>query len=73
MNDRLPPNLAGFTLSLTLLSLVAHLGVRRFAAYADPLVLPLAMLLTGLGLVLLHRLDQATSSATTPTRTPPAS
>ncbi|MFI5620649.1 FtsW/RodA/SpoVE family cell cycle protein [Streptomyces sp. NPDC051567] len=58
MNDELPPNLAGFTISMTLLSLVGHLGVRRFAAYADPLVLPLAMLLTGLGLVLLHRLDQ---------------
>ncbi|MCY0941640.1 FtsW/RodA/SpoVE family cell cycle protein [Streptomyces antarcticus] len=58
MNDGLPPNLAGFTVSMTLLSLVGHLGVRRFAAYADPLVFPLAMLLTGLGLVLLHRLDQ---------------
>ncbi|MCB5182534.1 FtsW/RodA/SpoVE family cell cycle protein [Streptomyces antimicrobicus] len=58
MNGVLPENLAGFAVSMTLLSLVAHLGVRRFAAYADPLVLPLAMLLTGLGLVLLHRLDQ---------------
>lgn len=58
MNDELPPDLAGFAISLTLLSLVAHLGVRRFAPYADPLILPLAMLLTGLGLVLLHRLDQ---------------
>ncbi|MER5731368.1 FtsW/RodA/SpoVE family cell cycle protein [Streptomyces sp. NPDC002138] len=59
MNGRLPANLTGFTVSMTLLSLVGHLGVRRFAAYADPLILPLAMLLTGLGLILLHRLDQA--------------
>ncbi|MFJ7206395.1 FtsW/RodA/SpoVE family cell cycle protein [Streptomyces sp. NPDC098789] len=59
MNDQLPSNLTGFAVSMTLLSLVGHLGVRRFAAYADPLILPLAMLLTGLGLVLLHRLDQA--------------
>ncbi|MBT2542163.1 FtsW/RodA/SpoVE family cell cycle protein [Streptomyces sp. ISL-44] len=58
MNDELPPNLTGFTISMTLLSLVGHLGIRRFAAYADPLVFPLAMLLTGLGLVLIHRLDQ---------------
>lgn len=58
MNDALPPNLTGFTISMTLLALVGHLAVRRFAAYADPLVFPLAMLLTGLGLVLLHRLDQ---------------
>ncbi|MET3986717.1 FtsW/RodA/SpoVE family cell cycle protein [Streptomyces sp. PvR034] len=59
MNGELPANLTGFAISMTLLSLVGHLGVRRFAAYADPLILPLAMLLTGLGLVLLHRLDQA--------------
>lgn len=58
MNDELPPNLADFTISMTLLALVGHLGVRRFAAYADPLVFPIAMLLTGLGLVLIHRLDQ---------------
>ncbi|RSS79064.1 FtsW/RodA/SpoVE family cell cycle protein [Streptomyces sp. WAC06614] len=58
MNGVLPENLAGFAVSMTLLALVGHLGVRRFAAYADPLVLPLAMLLTGMGLVLLHRLDQ---------------
>ncbi|MET9851736.1 FtsW/RodA/SpoVE family cell cycle protein [Streptomyces sp. NPDC006450] len=58
MNDELPPGLTGFVVSMTLLALVGHLAVRRFAAYADPLVLPLALLLTGLGLVLLHRLDQ---------------
>ncbi|MFD7627109.1 FtsW/RodA/SpoVE family cell cycle protein [Streptomyces sp. NPDC059851] len=59
LNGELPVDLAGFAISMSLLALVAHLGVRRFAAYADPLVLPLAVLLTGLGLVLLHRLDQS--------------
>ncbi|WP_328620534.1 FtsW/RodA/SpoVE family cell cycle protein [Streptomyces sp. NBC_00354] len=59
MNDELPASLTGFTISMTLLALVGHLGVRRFAAYADPLIFPLAMLLSGLGLVLLHRLDQS--------------
>lgn len=59
MNGELPANLTGFTISMTLLALVGHLGVRRFAAYADPLIFPLAMLLSGLGLVLLHRLDQS--------------
>ncbi|MFE9563514.1 FtsW/RodA/SpoVE family cell cycle protein [Streptomyces sp. NPDC006487] len=58
MNDELPSGLTGFVISMTLLALVGHLAVRRFAAYADPLVFPLALLLTGLGLVLLHRLDQ---------------
>ncbi|GHB44808.1 cell division protein FtsW [Streptomyces cirratus] len=58
MNGVLPPKLTGFAISLTLLSLVGHLGIRRFAPYADPLIFPLAMLLTGLGLVLINRLDQ---------------
>ncbi|WP_264203104.1 FtsW/RodA/SpoVE family cell cycle protein [Streptomyces bambusae] len=58
MNGALPPNLSGFAVSMSLLALVGHLGVRRFAAYADPLILPLSLLLTGIGLVLLARLDQ---------------
>ncbi|MGW1766377.1 FtsW/RodA/SpoVE family cell cycle protein [Streptomyces sp. NPDC002073] len=58
MNGTLPADLTGFTISMSLLALVGHLGVRRFAAYADPLILPLALLLTGIGLVLLARLDQ---------------
>ncbi|MBQ0922384.1 MULTISPECIES: FtsW/RodA/SpoVE family cell cycle protein [Saccharopolyspora] len=37
----------------------AHFGVRYFAPYADPLILPLVALINGLGLVMLHRLDLA--------------
>ncbi len=53
-----PPDVAGYALGLGVLSLLAHLVVRFLAPYADPLLLPIAVLLNGLGLVLIYRLDQ---------------
>ena len=38
---------------------IAHLAVRRFTRWADPLILPIVALLNGLGLVMIHRLDLA--------------
>lgn len=41
------------------ITLVAHLAVRRWAPYADPLLVPLASLLNGLGIVMIYRLHEA--------------
>jgi len=38
--------------------LIGHLAMRRFAPWADPLLLPLAALLNGLGIVMTYRLAQ---------------
>ncbi|MEU7146043.1 FtsW/RodA/SpoVE family cell cycle protein [Nocardia sp. NPDC046473] len=45
------------------LVLFAHLAVRRWAPMADPVILPCVVLLNGLGLVLIDRLDHAASGA----------
>ncbi|WP_405716581.1 MULTISPECIES: FtsW/RodA/SpoVE family cell cycle protein [unclassified Streptomyces] len=59
-NDAVPPDVAGYGAGLGLLALLAHLAVRFRAPYADPLLLPIAVLLNGLGLVLIYRLDLET-------------
>ncbi|MFI8530129.1 FtsW/RodA/SpoVE family cell cycle protein [Streptomyces aquilus] len=55
-----PPGAAGYGAGLGVLALVAHLAVRYRAPYADPLLLPIGVLLNGLGLVLIYRLDLET-------------
>ncbi|MGW3493230.1 FtsW/RodA/SpoVE family cell cycle protein [Streptomyces sp. NPDC001020] len=59
INNSVPPGLLSYGLGLGLLAGVGHLVVRKFAPYADPLLLPLATLLNGLGLVVIWRLDQS--------------
>jgi cell division protein FtsW (lipid II flippase) len=60
-NDHIPAGTIGYGAGLAVLVLAAHLAVRRFAPYADPVFLPVAAALNGLGLVLIHRLDLASS------------
>ena len=55
-------DLAGYVLAFLTLFAAAHLAVRRYAPYADPLLLPVVALLNGLGLVMIHRLDLADSA-----------
>ena len=57
LNGKLPAGLAEYGLAFAVIVLVAHLAVRRFAPWADPLLLPLAALLNGLGIVMIYRLQ----------------
>lgn len=53
--------IVSYGVGFSLLALVAHGIVRWRAPYADPVVLPIAVLLNGLGLALIHRLDLSRS------------
>jgi cell division protein FtsW (lipid II flippase) len=48
-----------YMVAYVVIILSAHLAVRRWAPYADPLLLPIATVLNGLGIVMIYRLNQA--------------
>jgi cell division protein FtsW len=54
-------DLARYAVAYLALFAGAHLAIRRFTPYADPLLLPVVAVLNGLGLVVIHRLDLAAS------------
>ncbi|WP_407916218.1 FtsW/RodA/SpoVE family cell cycle protein [Kitasatospora sp. NE20-6] len=60
LDGRPPSDAAEYGAALGVLALAAHVAVRWRAPYADPLLLPIAVLLNGLGLVVIYRLDRAT-------------
>lgn len=57
LNGKVPSGLLGYGLAFAILVGIAHLAVRRLAPWADPLLLPLAALLNGLGIVMIYRLQ----------------
>jgi cell division protein FtsW (lipid II flippase) len=59
--NKIPSGTIGYGTTLTILFIGAHMVLRRFAPQADPLLLPGAALLNGLGLVMVRRLDYASS------------
>ena len=58
----LPGDIGPFLGVVLALFVAAHVGIRRLAPRADPLVLPLAVLLNGLGYVFIARLDEQLAS-----------
>jgi cell division protein FtsW (lipid II flippase) len=60
--SKLPANIGPFLGIVCGLLLVAHLGMRRYAPHADPILLPTACLLNGIGYVFIARLDHHLAS-----------
>jgi cell division protein FtsW (lipid II flippase) len=56
LKGTLPSGLAEYMGAFIVIIVAAHLVMRRFAPYADPLLLPLAAVLNGLGIVMTYRL-----------------
>jgi cell division protein FtsW (lipid II flippase) len=56
-DGRLSTRLITYAAVPLVVGLVTHLVIRKVASYADPLLLPIVVLLNGLGLVMIHRLD----------------
>jgi len=55
--EAIPADLGPFLLWMLGLGLLAHVAIRRWAATADPVLLPVALLLNGVGYVVITRLD----------------
>jgi cell division protein FtsW (lipid II flippase) len=59
LNGKIPSGMFAYGLSFAVIVGIAHLAVRRLAPWSDPLMLPLAALLNGLGIVMIYRLQQS--------------
>lgn len=58
-SGEIPPDLLGHTGILAAIALGVHLVLRWRASYADPIILPIVVLLNGIGVVVIYRLDIA--------------
>ncbi|HET6189779.1 MAG TPA: FtsW/RodA/SpoVE family cell cycle protein, partial [Trebonia sp.] len=59
LKDQHPSTIVEYMVAFLVIVFGAHLAVRRWAPYADPLLLPIATVLNGLGIVMIYRLNQA--------------
>jgi cell division protein FtsW (lipid II flippase) len=59
LNGHVPASLVGYVGGFALIMVGAHFCVRWLAPWADPLMLPLAALLNGLGVVMIYRLQES--------------
>ena len=64
LNGKLPSGVVEYLVAYLVIILGAHLAMRKFAPWADPLLLPLATLLNGLGIVMMYRLSAQVNPST---------
>ena len=57
VQDKVPASTGYYAAGISLLAVIAHLALRYRAPYADPVLLPCAVLLNGLGVAMIHRID----------------
>jgi cell division protein FtsW (lipid II flippase) len=57
VQERVPASTGYYAAGIGVLALIAHITLRARAPYADPVLLPCVVLLNGLGLAMIHRLD----------------
>ncbi|HVX46968.1 MAG TPA: FtsW/RodA/SpoVE family cell cycle protein [Mycobacteriales bacterium] len=70
VKDHVSRNVLYYGAGFAALWFIAHLVVRWVAPYADPLILPIAAVLNGLGLVLIYRIRLATEGRKYPSSDP---
>ncbi|HJZ04062.1 MAG TPA: FtsW/RodA/SpoVE family cell cycle protein, partial [Streptosporangiaceae bacterium] len=58
LKGKLPSSMVEYLGAFVVITVLGHVAVRRLAPWADPLLLPLAALLNGLGIVMTYRLAQ---------------
>ena len=59
LKDQHLSTIAEYMIAFLVIVFGAHLAIRHWAPYADPLLLPIATVLNGLGIVMIYRLNQA--------------
>src|SRR5216683_5504115 len=59
LTGHIPSGLVTYVAGFAVLMLAGHFAVRWLAPWADPLLLPLAALLNGLGIVMIWRLQES--------------
>jgi cell division protein FtsW (lipid II flippase) len=63
VQDKVPASTGYYAAGISLLAVIAHLALRYRAPYADPVLLPCAVLLNGLGVAMIHRIDLGLAAA----------